>query len=176
MELKDGKIRLRPLRYADRDLLASLANNKKIWNNLRDMFPHPYTLEEAEKFLDMVKQQEPLITFAIEYEFQFCGVIGLLLQQDVYRKSAEIGYWIGEPYWGKGIVTKALTLATQYAFDTLELERLFANIFQGNEASKNVLEKCGFQLEGVGRKAVYKNNRLLDELRFGKLKGKLHLI
>lgn len=171
MELEDGKIRLRPLRYADRDLLVSLANNKKIWNNLRDMFPHPYTLEEAEKFLDMVKRQEPLITFAIEYEFQFCGVIGMMLQQDVYRKSAEIGYWIGEPFWGKGIATKALTLATQYAFNTLELERLFANIFQGNEASKRVLEKCGFQLEGISRKAVFKNNKFLDELRFGKLKG-----
>ena len=171
MELKDGKVRLRPLRYADREILANLANNKKIWNNVRDMFPHPYTLAEADKFLDMVKLQEPLITFAIEYEFQFCGVIGMVLQKDVYRKSAEIGYWIGEPFWGKGITTKALSLATQYAFETLELERLFANIFEGNEASKKVLEKCGFQLEGIGRKAVFKNNRFLDEWRYGKLKG-----
>ena len=142
MELKDGEVRLRPLRYADREIIANLANNKKIWNNVRDMFPHPYTLAEADKFLDMVKRQEPLITFAIEYEFQFCGVIGMVLQKDVYRKSAEIGYWIGEPFWGKGITTKALSLATQYAFETLELERLFANIFEGNEASKKVLEKC----------------------------------
>ena len=171
MELKDGEVRLRPLRYADREIIANLANNKKIWNNVRDMFPHPYTLAEADKFLDMVKLQEPLITFAIEYEFQFCGVIGMVLQKDVYRKSAEIGYWIGEPFWGKGITTKALSLATQYAFETLELERLFANIFEGNEASKKVLEKCGFQLEGIGRKAVFKNNRFLDEWRYGKLKG-----
>lgn len=171
MELIDGSVRLRPLRYADRDQLATLANNKKIWNNVRDMFPHPYTLAEAEKFLDKVKQQEPLITFAIEYDFQFCGVIGMIPQQDVYRKSAEIGYWIGEPFWGKGIVTRALALATQYAFDTCHLERIFANIFQGNEASKKVLEKCGFQFEGISRKAVFKNNMLIDELRYGKLKG-----
>ncbi len=171
MELKDGEVRLRPLRYADREILANLANNKKIWNNVRDMFPHPYTLAEADKFLDMVKQQEPVITFAIEYEFQFCGVIGIVLQKDVYRKSAEIGYWIGEPFWGKGIATKAVSLAANYAFDSLQLNRLFAGIFRGNEASKKVLEKCGFQPEGIGRKAVFKNNKFLDELRYGKLKG-----
>lgn len=170
MELVDGKVRLRPLRYADREHLAELANNKKIWNNLRDMFPYPYTLEDADKFLDSVKQQEPQVTLAIEYDFQFVGVIGLVLQPDVYKKGAEIGYWIGEPFWGKGIATQALNLASDYAFETLAFERLYAGVFEGNEASKRVLEKCGFQLEGISRKAVFKNNKLIDEYRYGKLR------
>jgi ribosomal-protein-alanine N-acetyltransferase len=156
MELIEGKVRLRPLRYADREILTRLANNIKIWNNLRDMFPHPYTLEDADKFIDSVKLQEPQVTFAIEYAFSFAGVIGLVLQPDVYRKSAEIGYWLGEPFWGKGITTTAVKLATQYAFDTLNLNRLYAGVFEGNEASKRVLEKCGYQLEGISKKAVFK--------------------
>ena len=170
MELIDGDIRLRSLRYADREHLAELANNLKIWNNLRNMFPHPYTLEDADKFLDMVKQQEPQVTFAIDCKYQFAGVIGLVLQPDVYKKGAEIGYWIGEPFWGLGIATMALKLASEYAFDTLGLERLFAGVFEGNVASMRVLEKCGFQLEGISRKAVFKNNKLIDEHRYGKVR------
>jgi RimJ/RimL family protein N-acetyltransferase len=170
MELVDGKVRLRSLRYADRERLTELANNKKIWNNLRDMFPYPYLLEDAEKFLDMVKRQEPQVTFAIEYQFQFVGVIGLVLQPDIYKKGAEIGYWLGEPFWGKGIATKAAILATNYAFESLGFERLFAGVFEGNEASKKVLEKCGFKLEGVSRKAVFKNNKLIDEYRYARVK------
>jgi len=171
MELVEANIRLRPLRYADRERLSRLANNKKIWNTLRDMFPYPYQMADAEKFIDMIKQQDPQATFAIEYERKFVGVIGIILQQDVYRKSAEIGYWIGEPYWNKGISTVALKLMTAYGFKELNLEKLFAGVFEGNEASIRVLEKCGYQFEGVSRKAVFKNNKLIDELRFGKLKS-----
>lgn len=171
MELGDDYIKLRPIRYADRERLAKLANNIKIWRTLRDMFPHPYNVEDAERFIDSVKQQEPQITFAIEYKHNFVGVIGIVLQKDVYRKSAEIGYWIGEPYWNKGISTIALKLATDYCFNTLKFERLFACAFEGNVRSKRVLEKCGFVLEGISRKAVFKNSKLIDELRYGKLKG-----
>ena len=170
MELIEDNIRLRPLRYADKQRLSELANNTKIWDNLRDMFPHPYTLEDAEKFLDSVKQQDPQMTFAIEYEFMLAGVIGLILQTDVYRKSAEIGYWLGEPFWGKGITTTAVRLATSYAFETLNLIRVYAGIFEGNEASKRVLEKNGYKLEGISRKSVFKNNKMLDEYRYGIVK------
>jgi len=170
MELIEGNIRIRSLRYADRERLARLANNKKIWLNVRDMFPHPYTLKDAEKFIDSVKQQDLQTIFAIEYDYKFVGAIGLVLQQDVYRKSAEIGYWIGEPYWNKGIATVALQLVSEYGFNALNLEKLFAGVFEGNEGSKKVLEKCGFQLEGVARKAVFKNKKLIDEFRYGKIK------
>lgn len=170
MELIDGKVRIRTLRYADREQLTKLANNKKIWLNVRDMFPHPYTFEDAEKFIDSVKQQDPQVTFAIEYDFKFVGAIGMVLQRDVYRFSAELGYWIGEPYWGKGITTRAVRLLCDYAFNKLNMEKLFAGVFQGNEGSKKVLEKCGFQLEGIARKAVFKNNKFLDEYRYGKMR------
>lgn len=170
MELIEGKVRIRTLRYADREQLTKLANNKKIWLNVRDMFPHPYTIEDAEKFIDMVKLQDPQVTFAIEYDFKFVGAIGMVLQQDVYRFSAELGYWIGEPYWGKGITTLAVRLICDYAFNKLNMEKLFAGVFQGNEGSKKVLEKCGFQLEGIAKKAVFKNNTFLDEYRYGKVK------
>jgi len=171
MEIVEGNVRLRPLRYADREILGGLANNIKIWNNLRDMFPHPYTLDDAEKFIDMVKQQDPQLTFAIEFEHKLVGVIGMVLQPDVYRKGAEIGYWIGEAFWKKGIASTAIRLTSDYAFETLKLERLFAGVFEGNEGSKRVLEKCGYTLEGISRKAVYKNNKLMDEYRFAKLRS-----
>lgn len=171
MELAEGKVRIRPLHYADRERLSKLANNKKIWLNVRDMFPHPYTIEDAEKFIDRVKQYDPQVTFAIEYDFKFVGAIGLVMQQDVYRFSAELGYWIGEPYWGKGIASKALSLMCKYAFDELKMEKLFASVFDGNEGSNKVLLKCGFQQEGIARKAVFKNNKFIDEYRFGKVKG-----
>jgi len=171
MELVEGLVRLRPLRYADKKILASLANNKNIWNNLRDMFPSPYAVSDAEKFIDIAKTHDPTLNFAIEYEHEFAGVIGIIPQQDVYHHSAEIGYWIGEPYWNKGIATIALRLATAYSFNELHLERLFAGVFDGNDGSRSVLEKCGYKLEGVARKAVFKNNKLLDEYRYGKLKN-----
>ncbi len=171
MELSDGVIRLRPLRYTDRDDLARLANNQKIWKNLRDMFPLPYTVVDAENFIDTVKKQDPIVNFAIERNHEFTGVVGLFFQSDVYKKSMEIGYWIGEPFWGKGIATRAVSLAVNYAFESLKMERVFASVFEGNDASKRVLEKCGFKLEGVARKAVFKTKKLLDEFRYGKLRG-----
>jgi len=171
MELIDNDVRLRPLRYADREMIAKLANNIKIWNNLRDMLPHPYTLKDAENFLDMVKKQDQLLTFAIEYQFQFVGVIGFVPGVDVYRKGSEIGYWIGEPFWGKGIGTRALKLATDYGFKDLKFERLHAGVFAGNEVSMRVLKKCGYQLESIAKNAVFKNNKLLDEYQYAKLRN-----
>ena len=169
MELNSGDIKLRPLRYGDKETLAKLANNKKIWKNLRDMFPHPYSIVDAEKFIDSVKLQEPQVTFAIDYKHQFAGIIGMILQSDVYRKGAEIGYWIGEPFWNKGISTTALSLVTSYGFEELKLIRLYAGVFNFNVASKRVLEKCGYQLEGISRNAVFKNNKIFDEYRYAKL-------
>jgi [ribosomal protein S5]-alanine N-acetyltransferase len=166
MELVDEEVRLRPLRYSDREQIAKLANNKKIWNNLRDMLPHPYTIEDADKFLDMVKKQDPLVSFAIEYNYAFAGVIGMVPGVDVYRKGSEIGYWLGEPFWGKGIATRAVKLATKYAFEVLNFERLHAGVFETNDASKRVLEKCGYKLECIAKKAIFKNNKLMAEYKY----------
>src|SRR5437763_13691048 len=103
--LTQDDIILRKLTIKDKDSLALLANNKKIWDNLRDYLPFPYTENHAADFIDLVKDENPITTFAIDYQDQLCGVISLVKQQDVYRLSAEIGYWIGESFWNKGIAT-----------------------------------------------------------------------
>ncbi len=167
MELTNGLIILRALRYSDKEVMAALANNKRIWNNLRDEFPYPYTENDALKFIDAIKMKEIQVDFAIEYEHKFTGVISLTLQKDILRHSAEIGYWIGEPFWCKGIGTATVALIVEYGFKSLGLQRIFASVFEGNIASQRVLEKCGFQLEGTFRKGVFKNNRFLNDHRYG---------
>jgi len=170
IELTDSPIILRALRYSDKETMAILANNKHIWNNLRDEFPYPYTENDALKFIDAVKLKEPQVDFAIDYEHRFSGVISLILQKDILRHSAEVGYWIGEPFWGKGITTAAVALIVDYGFKTLGLQRIYASVFEGNIASQRVLEKCGFKLEGTLVKGAFKNNHYINDLRYGKTK------
>lgn len=118
IRLSEGQIVLRPLLDSDQEVLATLANNKKVWTNLRDALPHPYTSADAAVFIDIVKQETLLTKFTIAYQGHFCGVIGLAPQQDVYWQTAEIGYWLGEPFWNKGIATIAVKLITDYADST----------------------------------------------------------
>jgi RimJ/RimL family protein N-acetyltransferase len=153
---------------SDKARLAELANNRKIWNNVRDAFPHPYAVSDAEYFIGTTFKDEPQRIFAIEYEGQLCGMTGLHQQEDVYRLSAELGYWIGEPYWGKGIATQAVELMTQYGFRKLDLVRIYAGVFSYNAGSMRVLEKNGFTLEGILKKAVYKNGQMWDEHRYAR--------
>jgi [ribosomal protein S5]-alanine N-acetyltransferase len=160
-------IAIRNITEGDKTRLAELCNNRKIWDNLRDTIPFPYTEKDAEIFIQICKTQEPVTNFAIEYKGEFAGVIGLVIQDDVYRLSAEAGYWIGEPFWGKGIATEALTLLVNYAFGKLDLMRVYSNVFEYNKASCRVLEKVGFKLEGNFIKSVFKNGMLHNELRYG---------
>ncbi|MBT8205845.1 MAG: GNAT family N-acetyltransferase [Eudoraea sp.] len=164
-------ISLRPLTPADAEILARLANNKKIWDGVRDHFPFPYTLDDALDFIDRKAEEVPAYTFAIiNQEDNLCGVISLVPQEDVYRRSAEIGYWIGEPFWRKGLATQAISLMTRYGFEELQLERIFAAVFDFNLASMRALEKNGYQKEGIFRKALVKNDQICDEHRYAKLK------
>lgn len=160
------EIILRELQPSDTAQLAQLANNKKIWDNVRDYFPHPYGKKDAEIFIKTQSKDSSTVNFAIEYKGEFCGVIGLILQKDVYRKSAETGYWIGERYWGKGITTKAVELIVEHGFKELKLIRIYAGVFEYNVASMKVLEKNGFQKEGISKKAVLKNREVWDEHRY----------
>src|SRR4030095_3454311 len=112
--LSEGNIILRPLYDNDANVLAELANNKKIWDNVRDLLPFPYNIEDAIHFIKLTQKENPQMTFAIEYDKQFCGIIGLIAQNDVYKRTAEIGYWIGEPFWNKGIATVSVKLLTDY--------------------------------------------------------------
>src|SRR5690606_23408031 len=128
---------------------------------------HPYTFEDAERFIEMVQNEEPQTTFAISFHGEFVGVVGLNLRSDVYRKSAEIGYWLGEPYWNKGITSKAIELIVEYGFNQIYLIRIDTGVFAFNKASCRVLEKCGFELEGIFKNSIIKNGIVVDELRFG---------
>lgn len=166
MQLTDGSTVLRALAAADAPELARLANNKNIWDNVRDYFPHPYSEADAVAFIISKADETPQCTFAITVENRMAGVIGLVPQSDVYRKNAEIGYWLGEPFWGRGIATKAVRLLTGYGFDTLQFARLYACLFEYNHASMAVLQKCGYKKEGVFEKAVFKNHQFWDEHRF----------
>lgn len=154
---------------SDISQLAKLANNKNIWDNLRDSFPYPYSEGDAELFINLTIEENPKQNFAIEYAGDLCGVIGLILQNDVYSKSAEIGYWIGEPFWGKRIATTAIKLITSYGFEDLKLIRIYAGVFDFNIASMKALENNGYKKEGVFKNTVYKNDKIFDEHRYFKL-------
>ncbi len=163
-------VKLRPFRLSDSLRLVELANNENIARNLRDGFPNPYTPEHAESWILKMKDLDPPTIFAIEYKGIYVGNIGLSIGVDVYRKSAEVGYFIGEEYWNKGIATKALDLICQYGFDNLDIVRIHTGVYEHNLASQRVLEKCGFIREGVFKMAVYKRDKFWNEVRYAKVK------
>lgn len=160
---------IRELTDSDLPKLAEYANNPKVAINLRDAFPHPYSFDDAVKFKEMVDSMNPKVIFAIEYKGEYAGNISLMPCSDVYRKSAEIGYFLGEPFWNKGIMTRAVSLITEWGFKNLGIVRIHTGIFEYNKASQRVLEKCGFVPEGTFRKAISKNNQLYNEIRFAKI-------
>ncbi|MGZ3920586.1 MAG: GNAT family N-acetyltransferase, partial [Bacteroidia bacterium] len=127
-------------------------------------FPYPYTLENGKTFIEMAGRDNPVHIFAIDINGKAVGGIGIHPQSDVMKKNAELGYWLGEEYWGKGIITKAIKEATDFAFKTYDINRIYARPFGTNVASQRVLEKCGFKLEARLEKVIFKNNDFLDEL------------
>jgi len=165
-------ITLRALEQKDNQQITQLVNNKKIWDNLKDYIPYPYQIEDADAFIDLVKKQSPVTSFAIVLDnHELCGVISLIPQNDVYRMTAELGYWIGEKHWGKGIATIATRLITEYGFEKLKFERIYAGVFGFNKSSMKVLEKNGYKCEGVLRNAIVKNNIICNEHIYAKLKN-----
>ncbi|WP_024768706.1 GNAT family N-acetyltransferase [Aquimarina macrocephali] len=171
--MDNREIKIRELEESDKSQMAKLANNSNISNNLRDYFPNPYDEKDATSFIEMTIQQDPAVSFGIEFRGELCGVISLMLQNDIYRKSAEIGYWLGEPYWGKGITTKAVDQITEYGFEKLNLIRIYAGIIEYNTTSMRVLEKSGFKKEGIFQKAIIKNDKIWDEHRYYILNKKM---
>jgi ribosomal-protein-alanine N-acetyltransferase len=168
--LKEGNIILRPLNDDDAAVLARLANNKKIWDNMRDYLPYPYGIDDANDFIKLTQQENPQMSFAIEFDKQLCGVIGLIGQRDVNKKTAEIGYWLGEPFWNKGIATRAVKLLTEYGFNQLDFIRIHTGVFEYNVGSMQVLTKNGYEKDGVFKKSIVKNGKIYDEHRFSKTK------
>ncbi|RAJ97484.1 RimJ/RimL family protein N-acetyltransferase [Larkinella arboricola] len=161
----DG-ITLAPPTLADTETIAQLANNRAICLNLRDSLPHPYTLTDAVWFVQTVERGALGLVFGIYLDKTLVGVTGVVPQTDIHRLSGEIGYWLGEPYWGRGIATVAIRHMVQYTFENTDLIRLFAGIMAPNKASMRVLEKNGFTLDLIQRAAVYKAGKVLDEYRY----------
>jgi ribosomal-protein-alanine N-acetyltransferase len=160
---------IRPWHAADAKPLVPLADNRNIWLNLRDRFPNPYGLADAKRWVRQASDQKPVCHFAIEYDGALAGGIGLIPGEDVHHRSAEVGYWLGEPFWGRGLMTHALTAFSNFAFPAYDLSRLFALVLEWNTASTRVLEKVGFALEGRLRKSAFKDGKEVDEFLYAKI-------
>jgi RimJ/RimL family protein N-acetyltransferase len=167
-----GGVALRTPRPGDTARIAALADNRNVWINLLDVFPHPYGLEDARMFLDLVAAlPAPLTHLAITVDDVFVGMGGFDVLPDVHRAAANIGYWIGEPYWGRGIATRAVRALSAYAFANFPIERLQAEVFAWNPASARVLEKSGYTQEGRARRSVLKAGQVIDGLLYARLRG-----
>jgi len=170
MLLDLGDLRVRNWRKDDLDCLLRYANNPKIAGNLRDQFPHPYTRRDAIDYLDYVRGSQVPLSFAVELAGEAIGGIGFKQGIDIARLSMEMGYWLGEPFWGRGLMTRAVTATSDWAFDHYNVVRLFATTFAHNTASMRVLEKSGFEREGILRRSAIKNGEVLDQVLYAKLK------
>lgn len=166
VRLECGTCALRPWREGDELALVRHADNYEVWRRLRDHFPHPYARADAEWWISYTRLQNPPTDFAIEVGGEVAGGIGLEPKSDVERRSAEIGYWLGEAFWGKGIATAAVSALTDYAFEELDLVRVFAVPFLDNPASIRVLEKCGYVREGVMRRSAIKEGIVVDQVLY----------
>ena len=158
------EFKLRPWTLGDLDSLVKYANNFKIAKNLTNRYPHPYTVEAGNSFIKMAMEGSPQQIFAIDVAGEAVGAIGLHPQTDIQCKNAEMGYWLAEPFWGNGIVTKAVGQMVEYGFKTFDITRIFARPFGPNIGSQRVLEKAGFTLEGRFEKTLFKNGEFVDEL------------
>ena len=163
MQIRFGEWQLRSFQPEDAPALAKYGNNRAIWRNLWDRHPYPYGIEDAEEWIQFAMGQEPETVFAIASADEAIGCIGMLPQDDVARISAEVGYWLGEPFWNHGIATGALRALTEYAFSELGLIRLYATVMEWNPGSTRVLEKAGYQYEGLLRKSVIKDGQIIDQ-------------
>lgn len=158
------KFKIRPWEMSDIDSLVKYANNWNVAKNMTDKFPHPYTENNGKAFIEFATKDFPLHLFAIDLDGKAIGGIGIHPQEDIHRNNAELGYWLAESFWGQGIISDAIKQMVDFAFNTYEINRVFAIPFGTNIASQKVLEKNNFILEGKFDKVLIKNGELLDEL------------
>ena len=161
-----GKVNfeLREWRLSDAASLAEHANNINVWNNLRDALPHPYSEEDGKTFIEMaLSQPKPATLLTIAVDGKAIGSIGIVLRTDVERISAELGYFIGEKYWNRGIMTEAVKQMVTYSFTNFpQLHKIYATPFDFNIASHKVLQKAGFEREAILKQAAIKNGKVVD--------------
>jgi RimJ/RimL family protein N-acetyltransferase len=163
MEIAGATCLLRPLVPGDAAILAEHANDRDIWLNLRDGFPHPYTPHDATTYIAFTQSRPLQTSFGIVVDGEAAGTISLRPGEDIARYTAEVGYWLGRRFWGRGVVTEALRAATSHAFAELGMHRVFALPFVRNDASRRVLEKAGYTLEGRTRYSAVKDGEVLDQ-------------
>jgi RimJ/RimL family protein N-acetyltransferase len=161
---------IRPWELADAESLQRHANNREVSRHLRDRFPYPYGIEQARAFVGWIAKQSSPTVWAIDVAREAVGGIGIELHSDVERVSAEIGYWLGQQYWNRGIATEALKAVTAEAFKRFELTRLYALPFADHAASVRVLEKAGYVREGYLRQSAIKHGQIRDQLLFAAYK------
>ncbi|KAK2951027.1 putative Protein N-acetyltransferase, RimJ/RimL family [Blattamonas nauphoetae] len=167
--LQDDDISLRVFRTSDREQLVALADNPKIFAQMSNRFPHPFTSADADFWISRDLKQVQPNSLAIEWKGQLCGGIRISPYSDVHSKTGGMGYWLGEPFWGKGIMARAISLFVPFAFREFSLLRVEALVFANNTSSARVLEKAGFQKEGVLRKHCVKNGIIMDGILFAKV-------
>jgi len=165
-DLPQPGARLRPWCFGDAPALTEHANDRSIWQNLRDVFPHPYTAQDAEFFLCLMADQQRDLHLAFEVDGVAVGSIGVHFKNDVRRRSAEIGYWVAQSCRGRGLATAAVRTVADYVFAHFDVCRLYAVVFAPNNASARVLEKAGFELEACMRKSIVKDGQMLDSLLY----------
>ncbi len=170
MQLKLKTCLVRPWANSDAESLQRHANNRNVSIHLRDRFPFPYELEHAAAFLSWLAQQPSPTVWAIEVNGEAAGGIGIELRSDVERVSAEIGYWLGETFWGRGIVTEALAAVTEVAFSRYDITRIYAVPFADHPASVRVLEKAGYVREGRMKQSAIKDGKIRDQLMYASYK------
>jgi len=164
-----NRVLLRLPRPPDAGAIAKHANYREVWLNLRDRIPHPYSVNDAGAWIDSIKDQSPRVDFSIDVNGEVVGGIGLVPGADIESRSAEVGYWIGPEYWNRGIATSALERICRYGFGELGFLRIFATPIAWNPASFRVLEKAGFEREGIMRNACVKDGKIADMLLFAKV-------
>lgn len=170
VELRGEHCRLRTWNAGDIDSLVTHANNPAVARGLYDIFPNPYTRADGERWISesLAGTADPL-RLAVEVRGEACGGIGLRLPTGYNQDCLELGYWLGEMHWGKGIATEAVRLVVDYGFNVLHANRIEARVYGWNPASARVLEKCGFQLEGRLRRRMLKQGERTDQLIYGLL-------
>jgi len=170
MHLDCGPCVVRDWSKDDQDSLVQFANNPSVWRNMTHRFPHPYTAAEASSWFALLSEMPEPTHWAIEVDACAVGGIGVEIGEGVYEKSGHFGYWLGEPYWGRGIMTAAVRATSAHLMSRYGLVRLEAPVFEWNPASMRVLEKCGFVREGVLRCGVYKDGEVIDAVLYARVR------
>jgi RimJ/RimL family protein N-acetyltransferase len=162
---------VRDWRPSDKPSLLRHANNRKVWINLSHRFPHPYTEADADFWLGLIAKGRDKTNWSIDVDGEAVGGIGVEPGEGIYAKSGRFGYWLGEPFWGRGIMTSAVQATANYILEHMSLVRLEAPVFEWNPASMRVLEKCGFTRESVQRRSVFKDGQLIDAVMYARVRA-----